>query len=137
MKKIVHILLVTLLFLFSTIISSYAVDDTPNVFAFGDKEIIILDESINYETMERIASYIAKDNPSTPKILDDPENPDNIICDIFGHNLTTTTAVEVTHNVYTTSPKCVRKTYNVEYCTRCDYINKTLKSSVRISTCHG
>jgi hypothetical protein len=87
--------------------------------------------------MERIASYIAKDNPSTPKILDDPENPDNIICDIFGHNLTTTTAVEVTHNVYTTSPKCVRKTYNGEYCTRCDYINKTLKSSVRISTCHG
>ena len=44
--------------------------------------------------------------------------------------------VEVTVEVYATSPRCVEETYEVSLCSRCDYTTKTLLSSSRI-TCHS
>lgn len=67
----------------------------------------------------------------------DPIQDRNIICTLFGHNYTTTASTSVTHNVYTTSPKCVRNTYETKTCTRCGHTETELIESVRISTCHG
>ena len=65
------------------------------------------------------------------------EQDRNVLCTLFGHNYTVTTSTTVTHNVYTTSPKCVMNTYETKTCTRCGHTEKTLLSSTRISTCHG
>lgn len=65
------------------------------------------------------------------------EQDRNVICTLFGHNYTEAISVTVTHNVYTTSPKCVQKTLKTKTCTRCGYTETEVLSSVRISTCHG
>lgn len=59
----------------------------------------------------------------------------NVICTLFGHKLETSTASTVTHKARTTAPRCLKKTYTVESCTRCDYSTKTLKNSQYISCC--
>ena len=125
--------------------SAFVYADNPSnltimVFYYPDKEITVEnDDGLDYETMQFIADSIAYgDLPH----LENPSHvamPANILCTLFGHDLTTSTVSEVTHNVYTTSPKCVRKIYDVTTCTRsgCDYFEKTLISSKRISSCHG
>lgn len=103
------------------------------------KEITVINESLTYEEKKMIADYIAygitpNDSLSTGEDIQTP-----LLCTLFGHNLTTTYVREITHNVYTESPKCVRNEYECVYCTRssCDYIVNTLITSVRIATCHG
>lgn len=58
-----------------------------------------------------------------------------LMCTLFGHKLETSTAHTVTHKVAASDPRCLKKTYTVESCTRCDYSTKTLKSSSYISCC--
>ena len=60
-------------------------------------------------------------------------------CSLLGHQYTASYATETVHNVYAVSPHCVKNTYLVISCGRegCDYIEKILTSSKRITTCHG
>lgn len=58
-----------------------------------------------------------------------------LTCTLLGHKLETSTASTITHKARTTAPRCLRKTYTVETCTRCDYSSSTLKSSQYISCC--
>lgn len=68
----------------------------------------------------------------------EPEQDRNILCTLFGHKYEETgSSYTVTHNVYTTSPKCVRNAYTTYNCTRCGDVKTELTSSERISTCHG
>ena len=64
---------------------------------------------------------------------------DSLLCCLFGHALTASYATETVHNAYTSSPHCVKNTYLVISCGHegCDYIEKILTSSKRITTCHG
>jgi hypothetical protein len=61
------------------------------------------------------------------------------LCRTSGHELTAEYVTEIVHNTYEDSPRCVRNKYLVISCGRggCDYIEKILVSSVRVSTCHG
>lgn len=58
-----------------------------------------------------------------------------LMCTLFGHKLETSSASTITHEVRTTAPRCLKKTYNIETCSRCDYSSSTLISSVYISCC--
>ena len=64
------------------------------------------------------------------------ENPRNLLC-LFGHSTTTTTVWAVTHNVYTTSPKCREQTYRIIYCTRsgCNYNTGSIIGDIRVPCC--
>lgn len=132
----ISILLITFLsvFVYATQNSSYAF-----TFYYGDREITIESAHDNEEEAKIIADYIAYDITPTGYIETREEIRRSLVCILFGHSIETYTAQEITHNVYTTSPKCVLKFYDVEICTResCDYIQKTLISSTRISNCHG
>ena len=59
----------------------------------------------------------------------------NLLCEVLGHKLETSTAQTVTHNAKTTAPRCLLKTYSVSACSRCDYSTKTLTSSTYIYCC--
>lgn len=63
------------------------------------------------------------------------DDQDNILCTLFGHKLTETTATVVTHSVYTNAPRCLREDYNISACSRCDYTSQELIASHRIY-CH-
>ena len=58
-----------------------------------------------------------------------------LMCTLFGHKLETSSAVTITHKAAASDPRCLKKTYTVESCTRCDYSTKTLMSSKYISCC--
>ncbi len=58
-----------------------------------------------------------------------------LVCTLFGHKLETSTAHTITHKASATAPRCLKNTYSVEACTRCDYTSKTLLSSKYISCC--
>ncbi len=57
-----------------------------------------------------------------------------ILC-LFGHNLTTERIEYITHRYYESAPRCLRETYDVSTCSRCDYTSSTFVSSVRIGCC--
>ena len=93
-------------------------------------EIIIENENISEETKEKIIAFYTnggeeKEGASTY----------GLTCTLLGHKLETSTVAKITHKVRTSSPRCLKKTYNYEACTRCDYENSTLITSTYIVCC--
>lgn len=75
------------------------------------------------------------------KFIEDYFNPEDdaqtygITCTLLGHDIEKTTTYVITHNARTSDPKCLKKTYNVDTCTRCDYASKTLLKQEYIYCC--
>ena len=113
--------------------------ETNTFYYENGKEITVFNENLSYHEKKEIADYIAYNSNSFHLLEPCYSVESSILCTLFGHNLETTYVSETNHNVYTESPRCVRNTYACEYCTRssCDYIETTLISSFRISSCHG
>lgn len=78
-------------------------------------EIIINDE-VSDETKVRIEKYFATGEP-----IENVASTYGLTCTLFGHKLQSSTVVTVTHKVRSSAPRCVRKTYDYDACTRCDY----------------
>ncbi len=128
MKKIVSMLMAICLVCALSCVAG-AANVNSNIFYYGDKEIIVEGQDLSYEEMKEIADYIAGENNNGGI------SAKGLTCSLFGHNISESTVKEITHNVYSTAPKCVKKTYKVRSCSRCDYIEKELISSVRVN-CH-
>jgi hypothetical protein len=62
--------------------------------------------------------------------------PRSILC-IFGHNMVRTTAIEINHNFWSTSPRCRETIWRVDYCIRnnCSHMVMTQVSQLRITCC--
>ncbi len=58
-----------------------------------------------------------------------------LMCTLFGHKLESSVVSTLTHKVAATSPRCLKRTYSVEACTRCDYTSQELIASTYISCC--
>lgn len=118
---------------------SFASGEVTYTFYYDDREVTIESTHLNEEKAQLVADYIVYG--IAPSSLIEPENEinTNLICTLFGHSIETSIALETIHNAYTTSPKCVQNTYQIDMCTRssCDYIQKTLIDSTRTSLCHG
>lgn len=56
-------------------------------------------------------------------------------CWLIGHNYTVDIVIVITHKVNPTTPRCLRETFEVTTCTRCDYYNIELISSTYIFCC--
>ena len=139
MKKASKIVIITILLISLSSIFIHASGTTSYTFYYEDREITIEADHGNEEDAQIIADYIVYG--ILPAGYMPPENELNtpLLCILFGHSIETYTAFETIHNVYTTSPKCVENTYEIEHCTRsnCDYIQSTLIHTRRIATCHG
>lgn len=134
-KKISWILVACLMVCGISLGSSAAEIETHVFYYANDKEVVVEGANLDYEEMQYIADFVANDISDSK----DETSICGLTCSLFGHSLTSSSATETQHNAYTTSPKCLKKTYKVNYCTRssCDYITKELISSVRTSACHG
>ncbi len=136
MKRIILLVLVAcMLFSVNTLADSVN-DEKAMTFYYEDREVIVESNGLTQEEMKRIADFIATDDNGYSN--HSGVETYGLAC-LFGHSLTTTYATEITHNAYTTSPKCLSNYYKVETCTRssCDYVKKSLVSSTRTAKCHG
>lgn len=98
-------------------------------------EVVILNEDISEEAKEKIIAYYMN-GEHEHESTDDDAATYGIICTVIGHKIETTTTYTITHKARTTAPRCLRKTYRHEVCTRCDDYNiSTLISSTYIFCC--
>jgi len=63
------------------------------------------------------------------------EQPNNIICNIFGHSYTEELVTAITHKVYPTQPRCKEEVFKVNVCTRCSDTQTELISDRYIVCC--
>jgi hypothetical protein len=64
-------------------------------------------------------------------------SPRSVTCFLFGHSMAQTTAIEINHRFWATSPRCRETRYRVDYCTRsgCNHMILTQTSQFRIPCC--
>lgn len=92
--------------------------------------IIIENENISEETKAKIIAYYINEEEHN----NDPTTY-GLTCTLFGHKLESSTVTTITHKARTKSPRCLEKTYNYDSCTRCDYEESILLSSIYIVCC--
>ena len=96
----------------------------------NDIEILINDE-VSEETKSKIERYFATDAP----IENNGASTYGLTCTLLGHNIESTVVATINHKVRTTSPKCLKRYYDYEACTRCDYETSTLMGQEYIVCC--
>ena len=93
-------------------------------------EIIIENEDISEETKEKIIAFYTngdgeKEGTSTY----------GLTCTLLGHKLESSRVYSINHEVRSTSPRCLKKTYDYAACTRCDYEESVLVGEQYIFCC--
>lgn len=127
-KSLFAILLALTLLICTCVLPATAKEQTNN----NDIEIIILDENVSVETKEKIENYFASGEPA---IDDDGATTYGLTCTLLGHKLQSSTVDVITHKVRATAPRCLRKTYDYDACTRCDYETSELIATENIYCC--
>jgi len=135
MKTIKGLILFILLGLLT--LTVFADDGNQLVYQYHNPDITIeFEEPLNVseERQQEIADEIAGIGScviSDSNVL----SPNNIICTIIGHNLSTTTVTATHHKVHVYDPRCLLEIYHVSACSRCNYTDSELVSSVFIVCC--
>jgi hypothetical protein len=126
-KRLFAILLALTLSTCTFVIPTSAKESTENDI---NVEVIIYDE-VSTETKIKIENYFASGEPST----DNDSSAYGLTCTLFGHKIESTAVSTITHKVRATSPRCLKRTYDYEACTRCDYEASDLMKSEYIVCC--
>ena len=126
-KSLFAILLVLTLLICTCVLSTSAKEVEENKTV----EIIVLNENVSAETKEKIEKYFATGEPAT----DNNATTYGLTCTLLGHKLECSVVATVTHKVRATAPRCLRKTYSYDACTRCDYEASELIATENIYCC--
>ena len=101
-------------------------------FYYEDEDITITFESdtdLTYEQKQMIAD----------KIVYGYSNDEQVStyswCWLVGHDTVLNAVAAIEHKVEETVPRCIKRVYEVETCTACDYINEELISTTYIFCC--
>ncbi len=94
-------------------------------------EIIIENEDISEETREKIIAHFTNGGEE----CDGTSATYGLTCTLFGHKLESTRVYKITHEARSTSPRCLKKSYDYSTCTRCDYEENVLVGSEYIVCC--
>ncbi len=92
---------------------------------------IIINDDVSTETKTKIEHYFATGEPT----IDNNNSTYGLTCTLLGHKIESTIVATVNHKVSATSPRCLKKTYEYEACTRCDYETSTLIDKEYIVCC--
>lgn len=129
MKKIIALMLVVISVFSVMSISVYAedtADNTVTVTVNGTTFIFDAETSEDFRN-KAIANYFSPENDGTAAY--------GLTCTLLGHKLESSYVTAITHKAKATSPRCLRETFNMEVCTRCDYTNPILIDSSYIVCC--
>lgn len=130
MKKLLAVIL-AIASVFSLATFSASAENTAEntvVITKGDTDYIF-DADISDDLMNRYIYVI-----ETELDCDDTATY-GLMCTLFGHKLESSVVSTLTHKARSTDPRCLKRTYSVEACTRCDYTSQTLLGSTYISCC--
>lgn len=125
-KRILSLTLTIALLLCIFIIPTNATETTVS----ENTVIIIENESISEETKAKIIAYYSNDEAHRDNVT-----VYGLTCTLLGHKLEGTTVYKITHKARSSAPRCLKKTYDYETCTRCDYESSTLLTSTYIFCC--
>lgn len=127
MKKIIITALMLLLCI-TMPITAYANDFFGNAYEIDNTTIQFASDSVftEEEQLKIVNKFITDESEIAPI---------NIMCSIFGHKYTSEIVTTVTHEVRTSSPRCLREKFNVSVCSRCGY-TKTEHISSEYINCH-
>ena len=128
MKKIIALILVVVSLFSVMSISAHAENTAENTVTVTVNETVFVFGADTTEDFRNkfITHYFECDDEATTY---------GLTCTLLGHKTESSVVNAITHNVRATSPRCLRETYNVETCSRCDYVKSTLLSSVYIVCC--
>lgn len=129
MKKIIALILVVISLFCVISVSAGAEGASEDTVTVTVNEVeFIFDADTTEEFREKaIEHYLNGEDDNTTTY--------GLMCTLFGHKTESSVITAVTHKVSATSPRCLRETYNVETCSRCDYTKSTKISSEYISCC--
>lgn len=100
-----------------------------------DIEIVIMNEDISEETKAKIYAYYS-DPDQNHENTEDGATTYGLICSVIGHKIETSTTYTIQHKARATAPRCLKKSYKYEVCTRCDdYEKSTLITTAYINCC--
>lgn len=131
MKKVVSIIAFVLACSMLVVgISGSSANTETRVIEYYDEGVTVVFENAVYSSEERYTQI-------ADRLVYGDEYATSAIswCWLFGHDIESNTIQTITHNVRSVSPKCLRKTYKIETCSKCDYYNEELLTSVYI-VCH-
>lgn len=128
-RKLIAVVLlsVTLITVFGTGLTLSTHENEEYIYTYGDKTVSFeCNTPFNEEQRQAIANGMFG-------IEEVPMIAPLAAC---SHTYTTGTATSTSHNVYSSSPRCVNYTYSVTICSLCSYISsQTLIISERIGCC--
>ena len=131
MKKTISILITTLIILSSlTVFASATGNNEVYTYEVNNMTYSIEFEDDNFSDQKKeaiSAKLIGIENATAV--------PANIWCDIFGHDLVSSTVTVTEHKVRTYAPRCLKHTYDVTACEDCDYSEQTLLASTYTNCC--
>lgn len=93
-------------------------------------EIVIENKDISGETEKKIIAFYTNGGEEKEGVA-----TYGLTCTLLGHKLETSRVYKIKHKARTTSPRCLKKTYNYSTCTRCDYEESVLAKSEYIACC--
>ena len=130
MKKILAVIL-AIASVFSLATFSASAENTAEnsvIITKGDTDFIF-EAGVSEDLMNRFIYVIETEHDC------DETATYGLMCTLFGHKLETTTASTITHKERTSDPRCLKRTYAIDSCTRCDYTATELIASNYISCC--
>ncbi len=107
--------------------SAHETEEETVVVKVGDTEFIFDADTSEEFRQKAIAAHMNAE--------DDGAQTYGIICDLLGHDLISEDVISIIHNARTSAPRCLKRIYRDDVCTRCDYVNKTLLSNEYIYCC--
>ena len=130
MKKI-KIILIVCLILSLTIVSANALESpnkSGNIYELQGVTIQFESNS-NFDLKEQnyIAEFLVYGNEKT--------SPYGLSCLLFGHNYETEVVTSIKHKARATAPRCLEEIYDIQVCSKCGDIQKTLLASRYIYCC--
>lgn len=129
MKKIIALILVVVSLFSVTSISVYAEDTNESTITVTVNETeFIFDEDTTKEYRNKVIAHYFNHSGEDATAY-------GLTCTLFGHKTESSVVTAVTHKAKATSPRCLRETYEVETCSRCDYVKSTLIGSNYIVCC--
>lgn len=124
------IMLITALCVAITLsLSTFATGVSGNIYTINGTTVeFASDSAFTPDEQLAIAEYVVNGKESSSTTY-------NLLCTLFGHNTTTESFTIIEHCVSATAPRCVESIQDITACSRCDYVEIDVVSSIYIFCC--
>ena len=132
MKKTIRILAFWLVIMTSLTVVASATDENFAVYTYETEDtkytVTFSNGDIPQEKQEAIAQKLIGTGDSSSQTY-------GLWCTLFGHDYVEDSVNVVTHKASSSAPRCKQQTYDVTYCSKCDYTEEKLVATTYIYCC--